>query len=141
MLPNARGHEFVNLSEQVAPGQPLSLAFTYSNTCTHKTTHTYICLHTYHTLSAPGCRATGERQCCHCVALYYTWNSEPHAFLIEVICTGTACVSIYSVSETVVALIYIPLSHCNCSSEDIQTTNLGREEDSQTIFLSQKEKK
>lgn len=83
------------------------------NTCTH------ICLHTYLTLKAPGYQDTGERQRCHCVALYYTCNSEPHAFLMEVICTGTACVAVYSISETVLALIYIPLSHYNCSSEDI----------------------
>lgn len=103
----------------LSPSPLLTHSFTFLNTCTHINTHTHICLYRYHTLSASGCQDTGERQRCHCVVLYYTWNSEPHAFLIEVICTGTACVGVYSVSETVLALIYIPLSHCNCSSEDI----------------------
>lgn len=86
-----------------------SLTQTHARAHTHNHTHTHLCLHTYHTLSAPGCQDTGERQRCHCVALYYTWNSEPHAFLIEVICTGTAWVGVYSVSETVLAPIYILL--------------------------------
>lgn len=104
----------------------LTLAFTrlaahLHNKCTHMTTsaHVHICACTRIELPAAGCRDTGKRQGRHCVSLYYTWNSEPHAFLIEVICTGAACVSVYCVSETVLALIYIPLSHCDCSSEDI----------------------
>lgn len=142
VLPNARGRELANFAQQVAPGQPLSLPFIHSlihlsctHTCTRMKTHTQICLHTQRTLSAPGCQDAGERQCCHCVVLYYTWNSEPHAFLIEVICTGTACVSVYSVSETVLALIYIPLSHCNCSSEDINHRPWYRRLPNDIVFI------
>lgn len=63
---------------------------------THMTAHS-----TLVQLQAP--RDPGERQCRRCVSLYYTWNSGPHAFLIDVICTGAMRVSAYSVSDAVFA--------------------------------------
>lgn len=76
-----------------------------SVTYTHENTLVYAHTRITHTLSAPGCQDTGEWQHYHCIVLYYTWNSEPHAFLIKVICTGPACVTVFSVSES-----YKPLS-------------------------------
>lgn len=63
------------------------------------------------TLAAAGCQDTSERQRCHCVVLYYTWNSEPHAFLIEVICTGPCvCRSILCQWDCLSPYLYSPLT-------------------------------
>ena len=81
------------------PSLSLTHTCTYSNAHTHTHPHTqsYMRAHVSHTLPALGCQDWDEQQRCHCVVLYYTWISEPHAFLIKVICPGPACVGVCSV--------------------------------------------
>jgi len=111
---------FFTLLTSVGVSWPTSyFAFTHSpmsslkHILAHKNTDILIYARTCitHILSAAGCQGSSERQHCHCVVLYYTWNPESHAFLILVIFTGPPCVGVYSVSETVMALIYISHLH------------------------------
>lgn len=83
-------------------------------------------------LQAP--RGSGEPQCRHCVSLYYTWNSGPHAFLIDVICTDAMRVSANSVSGAV----FVPdlHSHRRRSSEGPRTTNRKPLRKNCRLFLS-----
>lgn len=126
------------LLANLSPSLSQTRLFIYSSTHTHINTDTliYACTRITRVFPSTGCQDTDERQFCHCVVLYYTCNSELHAFLNEVICTGTASVGVHSVNETVLALIYIPLSHWNCSSEDIQPSDLGTEDYQTILFLS-----
>lgn len=137
--------ELANRAQQVAPRQKaLACFYSISRSLTQQihtqdpspsSLHTHTWLHTtLSQLQAP--TDSGERQCRHCVWLYYTWNSGPHAFLIDVICTDATRVRVNSVSGAVFAPDLH--SHCNCSSEDRgrQTANLCVEELQIFFFLS-----